>query len=333
MRDLKQAALGLLAISLVGCSTSPSASRAPSPSAFGPAPLRCSLPVLSTGLAGGVEGTQNGFISIPSGTFKPDANEGGLSYDRALGRWVPVPAAWVLPDGSAYVYERELPAGPFQIHLVSVASGADHVIYEMPYDTAFEVLAYRPEGVYLVPILHRSGVPEGLWMLDLATGSLRTFPESLGVQWQVVSTAEAWGAPGPGAETLNHLDLATGAVAVWFHHTVQEAQSIGSRYGVTVVGWDASSRPIVEFYPPVDKSLSSAPSPAPELWIVSAPGTAHRLTDIPLPDQPRPGFTDSHGTWLVGADGVYLYGGSRFERVAPLPPGPVRDLTVVGACR
>jgi hypothetical protein len=79
MRDLKQAALGLLAISLVGCSTSPSASRAPSPSAFGPAPLRCSLPVLSTGLAGGVEGTQDGFISIPSGTFKPDANEGGLS--------------------------------------------------------------------------------------------------------------------------------------------------------------------------------------------------------------------------------------------------------------
>jgi hypothetical protein len=45
-----------------------------------------------------------------------------------------------------------------------------------------------------------------------------------------------------------------------------------------------------------------------------------------------PGITDSHGTWLVGSDGFYLYTDAGFTRAAPMPPGPVGDFYIAGEC-
>jgi hypothetical protein len=91
------------------------------------------------------------------------------------------------------------------------------------------------------------------------------------------------------------------------------------------VGFDRSGRPLIEFVP---QGATIA-----EVWLVSSPTEATKLTGLPLPSTfLQAGITDTHGTWLVGADGFYLYAGGRFQRAAPMPPGPVGDFAVAGSC-
>jgi hypothetical protein len=61
-----------------------------------------------------------GFVTFPQGTFTADPasavkadNVYGLSFDRAVAKWVPVPRSWVSPDGARYAYwEWQTPALP-----------------------------------------------------------------------------------------------------------------------------------------------------------------------------------------------------------------------------
>jgi hypothetical protein len=246
-----------------------------------------------------------------------------------------VPAAQVLADGSAYVYGQQLPDGPYEIHVVQVATGADKMIYHMPYDNAYSVLALEPEGVYVVPIIHRSGVPVGLWLLSSTAPTLTAVPGASDEPWQVIAGGAAWGGP-VGGDRLDRLDLSTGAITTWFGHDVFVPPGIGTSYGVSVVGFDRSLRPLVEFYPPIDTTASPArTTPVAEVWLASDQGPSIKLSGMPLPDQRlQVGVADSHGTWFVGADGVYLYTDAGFQRVALLPPaaGPAPNYTVAGDC-
>jgi hypothetical protein len=73
--------------------------------------------------------------------------------------------------------------------------------------------------------------------------------------------------------------------------------------------------------------------PSFEIWLVSSPGQAIKLTGMPLPSGfLRPGVTDTHGTWFVGSDGFYRYTDGGFKRAAPLPPGPVGEFQIAGGC-
>jgi hypothetical protein len=65
---------------------------------------------------------------------------------------------------------------------------------------------------------------------------------------------------------------------------------------------------------------------------VSSPTEATKLTGLSLPAFLRAGVTDVHGAWLVGSDGFYLYADGKFQRAAPMPPGPVGDIAIAGAC-
>jgi len=331
----------LLALLLGACGRGPASSLSPSGAAALP---NCSLPVYNWGWTtnGNVSSVagQTGFISLPSGTFKPDptasSGGGGSTYVRAYRRWLPVPAAQVLADGSAYVYEQQLADGPYEIHVVQVANGADKMIYHMPYDNAYSVLALEPEGVYVVPIIHKSGVPSGLWLLSSTAPTLMAVPGAIAEPWQVIAGGAAWGGP-VGEDRLDRLDLSTGVVTTWFRHAVFVPPGIGSTYGVSVVGFDRSLRPLVEVYPPIDTAASPArTTPVAEVWLASGQGVDIKLAGMPLPDQGdlQVGVTDSHGTWFVGADGVYLYTDAGFQRVALLPPaaGPAPNYTVAGDC-
>jgi hypothetical protein len=121
-------------------------------------------------------------------------------------------------------------------------------------------------------------------------------------------------------------------VTTWFQHAIAPVPGIGVSYGPSVVGFDPSGHPLIEFYPPVDPTVTPAPQPSPEVWVASSPGHAARLNGFPVPTFLGLGVTDMHGTWLVGADGFYLYTGAGLRRAAPNPPGPVGVFTIAGGC-
>ncbi len=307
--------------------------------------MNCKLPVAQSGIGP----TSVGFLALPSGAFQADAapgivydagsqrtkttqgpvlyGDGGATYDRANGRWVPVSSAQVLSDGSAYVYTREASPTQFvnEIHLVSVATATDRIIYN---GGAYDALAYRPEGVYLVHHLNGTDASQGLWLLDPATGSVKAFTSGARASWAAIAAGGAWSFSVDGSRfgssSLARLDLSSDTVATWL--TVASPAPPGEAGSRTVhaMSFDRDGHPIVEVY---------VQAGTPEVWLVSAPGQATRLTGLALgPNMPQPGITDSNGAWIVGADGVYLYKGSSFQRLASAPPGWTANYTVAGPC-
>lgn len=257
-------------------------------------------------------------------------DSGAPTYDGAYRLWLPVTAAQILPDGSAYVYTRE--ANPTQvrneIHLVSVATGVDRVIYN---NDAYHALSYQPEGIYLDYHLNGTDGAHGLWLLNPTTQSLKAFPAGARAWWAAVVGGGAWSYSVDGnrfgSTSFARLDLSTGVVTTWFSASSQVPPPQPGSKIVRAIGFDGSLHPLVEVFVVGGTS---------EVWLLSAPGQATRLTGLPLLDViPPMGVTDSHGTWAVGADGVYLYAGSGFRRVAAAPPftGIVADnYTIAGAC-
>jgi hypothetical protein len=242
-------------------------------------------------------------------------DSGAPTFDGAYGRWLPVAAAQVLADGSAYVYTREASPTQFrnEIHLVSVATGADRVLDDQD---PFDALSYQPEGIYLDYHLNGTDGSRGLWLLDPTTQSLKAFPTGAHAWWAAVVGGGAWSYSVDGnrfgSASFARLDLSSGVVTTWFSVSSPAQPPEPGFKSVRAIGFDDARRPLVEVF--VYGGTS-------ETWLLRAPGQATRLTGLLLPAFITPlGVTDSHGTWVVGADGVYLYAGSSFLRVADAPP-------------
>ena len=323
-------------------------SSAPVPGNNSAGAISCSLPVAS----GGGPPQPAGFISLPSGAFTPDStsvvsydaaslrfatvqapvlygDSGAPTYDLAYRRWLPVKAAQVLPDGSAYVYTRAATPTPMrnEIHLVNVATGADRLIYDKD---AYHALAFQPEGIYLDYHLNGTDGFRGLWLLNPTTQALKAFPGGGQTWWAVVGGAGAWSYSVDGSRfgstSFARLDLSTDAMTSWFSVSSVQPPQPGFKT-VHVIGFDGSAHPLVDVF--VDRGT-------PEVWLLTGPGQASRVAGLPLLDFiPSLGVTDSHGTWLAGTNGVYLYAGSGFKRVAAPPPfsGIVAgNFTIAGPC-
>ncbi len=272
----------------------------------------CRLPV-SGRTAGGRE--EVGFVQLANGSAVADPSGGVLpgsghdlrsrtaaapvlhgaagaspSYDRAAGRWVPAPPAAVAPDGLHYAY-----GAADGVHLVDVHGAADRVLGG---GGDLEVLAVGAEGVYAVHRRQAGGASDGLLLLDAATGRSRSLrPSEAGVEWAAAGGGAAWAVavlPG-GADELWRLDPATGAVTVWYHR-----QGAGLR----VVGVDGEGQPLVQVAAPQASSV----------WLVTAPGQAHQVSDDVPGGDDTPGYpawvTDAGGVWMSD-DGGTLY---RFSR-------------------
>jgi hypothetical protein len=297
----------------------------------------------------GYSNGQSGFLSLPSGSFQPDSNSaiayeastgryrttqspvlygdsGVPTYDSARQRWIPVLQANILSDGSAYVYTRE--AHPTQsrneIHLVNVASGEDRIIYDQG---AYDTLAYNADGVYLQHHLNGTDAANGLWLLNTTTGSIKAYPTGERATWAAIAWGGAWSYSVDGnrfgSSKFAKMDLSTGSITNWFDAggSAQPPQN-GSR-SVRIFGFDGS-KPLVEVW------INGG---TPQVWLLSGPGQASRFPDVPLGQASPPlATTDSHGTWLIGTDGVYLYSNSLFTRVAAAPPGPSNSYGVAGPC-
>jgi hypothetical protein len=283
------------------------------------------------------------FVADPTGTVVYDPGtqrfkivgtpvlygDGGATSDPAFKRWLPVKPGQVSADGSSYVYTREASPNQFlnEIHLVDVASGRDRIIDNQG---AYVALADRSEGVYLTHHLMGTDTSNGLWLLDPATRSLQPYQASMRASWEAIADGRAWTFSTDGgrfgSNSLAALDLASGALTTWFTapSAVQVPQD-GSK-SVRAIAFDSSMHPIVEVY------VFGGGTPA--IWLITGPGQATQVTGLKLADfTPPPGIPDSNGAWVVGADGVYLYQGASFQRVAPAPSAwTTPNYSIAGPC-
>ena len=163
--------VAVLGLSLIACSQTPSspiagATASPTPSATqtpqpSPTPVAdlplmkvdfsCRLPI-SISVSGAGIPTENGFVSFPSGAVTIDpAGKGGAYFDRAFSRWLPVARDAVSPDGAHYAYVDLGDQGVFNVHVVDVRTGTNHVLREKRPGFSFQpfVLDYALEGIYI----------------------------------------------------------------------------------------------------------------------------------------------------------------------------------------
>ncbi len=268
-----------------------------------------------------------GFFRYPEGGVQGDTSmaEGsdsdlfsGLTatYDRAVNRWLPVPAQAVSPDGLRFAFaDYDLPAGggPLngvitstgRVHIVDARTGAGHVVFTG--SPTFSVVAFTGDGLYLAQVaLTRGGaLPSGLFLLDSAGGAPRPVAGAYRPLdqngWQIEGQA-AWGvdfASGGGHISGNRvlsLDLKTGAIQEW--KTWPE--------GVLahVLGLDAQGHLIVGAF----RSSSAGPGTASDfkglqVWTFSSPnvGSPVFLSTDPLATLPEsPAFSDAQTSWLGG---------------------------------
>jgi hypothetical protein len=259
--------------------------------ASGKYPLSCRLPVYA-----GPPGS-GGFIQFPGGSFVADPSSavalpsggaspaggqgqgpgygnqyGGMAYDHAFSRWLPVPPAWVSPDGSRYAF-----TAADGIYWVDVATSIE---YELGGGHAWTIVGVKNQGVY-ASIVNQGG----LWFLSYTAAPHQITTSGF---WQAMSSSAAYGTatsavPQGVSNTIIRVDLNTGAVSDWF-----------TRQGGTglVRGVDGQGYPVID----VNLFLGNGGN---ETWIVKGPtadpifGSADSLTDQ------GPPVADSHGLWFV----------------------------------
>jgi len=258
--------------------------------------LSCRLPIYAGGPGSG------GFLVFPDRSFIGDPRSGvtvpspapgatpppqggygyqgffGLTYDRALARWVPVPRAWVAPDGKRYAYP-----GPTEgIYIVDVAANTQTEVGD---GNRWQVLDVEAEGVYAV-----QQNTAGLWLLPFAGSASQV--TNVGY-WTAIGGGAAYGTetsalPQGVATRIERFDLTTHTTQPWF----QVDNATSSPYG-----FDAAGHPIMLV------NAIFAPGPS-QLWVVKGPGSAEVLTTNLNFTGPPVG--DSHGIWLMSYQTTYL---------------------------
>jgi hypothetical protein len=181
----------------------------------------------------------------------------------------------------------------------------------------FVATAYEPEGVTLVHIGppatglgQESNEPDGVWVLDPATGRTRQVTAE-GKYWGHVSSGFAWRREG---SSLLRVDLRSGEISTWAQWPGLEVQ---------VIGFDAVGDPVVD-----TRHSNLITEPLIQEWVAarrnnptmilsvtnSAQSTEHGTEGFGLPTA----LGDAHGVWLDVTWGLYLYTGAETRKVSPL---------------
>jgi hypothetical protein len=281
-----------------------------------------------------------GFIDFPSAAFVRDAKS---MTTYSSGKWLPVPANWISPNGQDYAYVVNSP-NPV-VHVVGIATGSDQS-FELVMQstdasaarrapTAKAVLAFESDGIYLESVvLNSDAAPYGLAVLDPSIG-LYTDPSPAGngttafiaVHDRLAYTGDA----ANGADLIPPL----GPNPHWNEIEVVSVDGpVGEIHGgayiadswLRIPGFDGGDRPVLsaesrKSYRIFTGALfGSLPSPV----YVGKPGDPNNPTG--------PAVSQGNGMWFGSASGVIWYypgGGAPFEQVALAPTHPVR---VAGKC-
>ena len=229
-----------------------------------------------------------GFIQFPGGNFTADPSSavalpspglaqqtgygypGGMAYDRAFSRWLPVQPTSVSPDGSYYAF-----AGPDGVYVVDVVTSTQT---EQGSGHAWTIAGVEAQGVY-ASIVNQGG----LWLLPFSGTPKQITTSGF---WQAVSAGAAYGTatsavPQGVANTIIRLDLATGIIGDWF--TRQGA-------GSTVLGIDGQGNPLI--------SVNYFVAGGNEVWIANGTTADPIFGSFGGQDpQGRP-IADGHGLWF-----------------------------------
>jgi len=340
----------VLAIVLIAAACSSSSSPAAQSSPLmtvtpSPAALRGDLPVwIYDSASNGLRYFAGGFLHFPGGAFRKDphadmvfdANVPGLmrtpdqpylyaygspttdvtlTYDRAVGRWLPVNRAQVSDDGLRYVYvDHEPTAATSQsIHVVDVRTGSDHVVYRNTNNPLYAVVGLVQQNIYLTscqPTETGGNCWGPLRRLDATTGNIATVSDRRGtwvISGQIGWVVTCWPAQFPtpcfgiyderGPNQLLRVDLATGNEEIW-----------GSGSGIDLIGIDGGGAPIITLGGTSECGLVRA----------SGPGQMVPIFSLPINHTVGCGFrsatADRIGIWMQveyeppgTTAGIYLY--------------------------
>ncbi|HEY8643724.1 MAG TPA: hypothetical protein VIO84_13270 [Candidatus Dormibacteraeota bacterium] len=268
------------------------------------ASFNCRVPI-SNGQPGG-----GGFVGLPGGAFTSDPASNvaldwsgapppkqtapgpgrpptlGLSYDRAVGKWVPVSANLVAPDGQSYAYPDFVGGG---VRYVKISDGS---VTTMGASSNWNLLDVEAEGVYAQRFDSQGAAPAGLWLLAPSKDPVQVVT---GGYWQWVTTGFAYGYDAPSVpqgapHPLQRLNLRDHTTVTWYHQGEQIQW---------IAGFDTDGSPIAIF-PPANyytgATWETALLPRPDEKIV--------LLQAPQGGQ-TPAVHDTHGYWIV-ADQLYF---------------------------
>jgi hypothetical protein len=275
------------------------------------AAFNCKVP-LSNGSPG-----SGGFVSIPGGTFTSDPASNvaldwsgappptqtpapgpgpgpgmrppnyGLSYDRAAGKWLPVSAGWVAPDGQSYAYPDYVGGG---VRLVKVAGGGATT---MGPDSKWNVIDVETEGVYAVRFDPQGPAVAGLWLLAAGKDPAQVVASGY---WMWVTSGYAYGFDAPSVpqgapHPLLRLNLRDHTTFTWY----QQGEQI--QY---LAGFDRDGSPIAVFTP----NYGGYGNPPWLTALIPQPNQTNPILVAPQGAQ-QPVVRDSHGFWME-AGGLYF---------------------------
>lgn len=311
--------------------------------------FRCSLPVVGS--------LREARVSFPDGgvtvdkTVDPQLGKPyGFTY--AGGKWLPVQASWVSPDGRFYAYTTTTSGVPGKqatsaVFVHEAATGKARQLWSG--ESSGQVLGWGPGGVYFSRLATGQTGPASseLWVVDPANSAAGhrvgpNPPQSQasdpatptryqnfvriggGAAWGVTYVAPAAPSPSyvPGPSTIDRMDLRDGSVSTWY--TAPDGKS------VSIAGADAQGHPVLFQNVNVKAQAAAAagggavPSPnlppPPEVLLLTGPNQTLTIASGSDPAfRPNLTLSDAHGTWFSNPGSLWLYRNGTLTKVADVP--------------
>jgi hypothetical protein len=232
-------------------------------------------------------------------------------YALSRERWIPADVYQTTPDGAFYAYAvaGEYGSGKTDIHVVDVAQATERV-FTVP--SPVPPLTGLPTGVvieefdgsdvyYSYPRMEAH--PEGIWRLNVVTGTVRALSQASGVM--AVHSGYAWFGradprdPSPpsfarGGEFFNsiwRLELATGSETLWYYAPGQV---------VVVRGFDDGGRPVIG----PDPTLRTDPQ---TFRLIRMPHDVGTVIHSGPPLMVSDALTDVGSLWFSNHRGIYIW--------------------------
>jgi hypothetical protein len=272
-------------------------------------------------------------VSLPTGTVTTDGDQSsgaasppGTSY--VAGRWLPVPPAWVSPDGKMFVSSAAAVGSSREQSLILTNSSSGERKEVWRGAGRPTILGWDTGGIYFMlqpPSPGSSASNGGLWVTDPSHPGQahRVGPESASLAStspaRAIFSADtklggggAWAtaeAVGGTPARVERMDLRTGTVSVWY--TAPAGNS------VFVLGFDAKGRPVLAITG-TDRSATRS------LTLLTAANRTVSISDnVTGASRFATAFGDSEGIWLGASGSLWLYRSGSLFKVADIPVGAI----------
>jgi hypothetical protein len=277
--------------------------------------MHCKLAVYLSGAQG-----SGGFISFPDGMVTSDDTSNvvttggywfGLTYDSAVKRWLPVPRAWVSPDGTVYFFAEPRSDKNAMLFEVNAQTGTSAELGISPLGYGWQVIAVTTDYVFAKYLTSHPG----LYIMPISDPYSKQMTEVTSGFWSAASGVYVFGTTVPDGGAIQRIDARKqGGNFVMDKPPAGAEPWFNKSNSAQILGVDGSGNPVIWT--------------GTEMWIATGPDQATRIsTSPPLPITTSQGapinganapVADSHGLWFSTTDGIYLYVGGQTTKVSNL---------------